>query len=412
MDPQRRVRDPVTLPCGLVFKNRLLKAAMAENMSSSNTPTDEMIIPYKTWGEGGWGGILTGNVQIDERWLGTNNDLTFKDMTDPEVKARWRKYAEACSADGGKAIVQICHPGRQSPITAGSRGLLEKNVAPSAIALDLGDGILARLAQKVVFGMPREITETEIEELVNRYAEVSRFLSDVGFHGVELHGAHGYLLTLFMSAKTNHRTDSYGNLSRLVTSIIHAIRAAVPASFAIGIKLNSVDIQDSGDMEEAMQQIQHIISAGVDFLEISGGSYEDPKMFAVPSDQTRKVSERTTQREAYFLDYARAIRERFPNVVLMVTGGFRSLAGMHAALADNACDIIGIARPAVVDPVWARKLIDAEEKGVDEAMRLRHVKPGWLVSKIPLKAVGAGVESTYYATGIARMSKGLETRAP
>lgn len=142
-----------------------------------------------------------------------------------------------------------------------------------------------------------------------------------------------------------------------------------------------------------MQQIRKIIDAGIDFIEVSGGSFEDPRMFAVGSEKSTVKPDRTIKREAYFLDFARAIRERFPDVILMVTGGFRSLAGMHAALADNACDLIGIARPAAVDPGWAHKLLEVEIRGEQTEMRLNKVKVGWLLSKIPVGAVGAGAES-------------------
>lgn len=165
-------------------------------------------------------------------------------------------------------------------------------------------------------------------------------------------------------------------------------------------------------MEDALQQIQQIIAAGIDFIEISGGSYEDPKMFARDGEKPEVKSDRTAQREAYFLDFARTIRERCPDAILMVTGGFRSLAGMHAALAENACDLIGVARPAAVDPTWARKLLQEEKTGGNIHLKLKEVKMSWLMSKIPVRAIGAGAESDYYAKQIGRIGKGLDNHAP
>ncbi|KAH7069828.1 putative FMN binding oxidoreductase [Paraphoma chrysanthemicola] len=411
----RQLSDPVELPCGVIFKNRLVKAAMAEHMSTTNTPEDTFPVAYKNWGDGGWGGLITGNVHVDPRYTGGKGDLTFANTSDPVVQANWRAYAEACHAGGAPAIVQICHPGRQSPFNAGERGFFEKNVAPSPLPMNLGDNIIARAAQKVLFGTPREMSVDEIDELVASFAENARFMSDMGFDGVELHAAHGYLLSAFMDEKLNIRTDTYGstpkNRTRVITSIIHAIRAAVPSTFAVGIKLNSTDTQHSTTLDATLDQMAHVIDAGIDFLEISGGSYENPVMTG-RGTTTPPVSTRTANREAYFLDFASSVRSRFPSTVLMVTGGFRSLAGMKAALDSGAADIIGIARPAVVDPAWAKKLLDAEREGGDVVMTLGHVEMGWLMKKIPVRALGAGAESNYYSGEIGRLGRGLEARAP
>ncbi|KAI4952989.1 hypothetical protein J4E86_006526 [Alternaria arbusti] len=418
MQNNRQLRDPVTLPSGLVFKNRLLKAAMAETMSKSHDPTDTLMAAYKAWGKGGWGGIITGNVMIDERWLGNALDVSLTPSTNPELIAQWRRYAEACRVEGTPAIVQLNHPGRQSPLGAGSKGLFEKNIAPSPIALQFEDNIWAKTAQKLIFGTPREMTVAEIEDVVKRHADAAKFLSEAGFDGVELHAAHGYLLNIFMSPKTNHRQDNYGgsafNRARIVLDIINAIRAVVPSTFTVGIKLNSADVQHSSDMEDVMQQIGFLKDTGIDFLEISGGSYENPRMMKgdEPQSGEKPVSERTAKREAFFLDFARVVRQKFPDVVLMVTGGFRSLTGMRAALEENACDLIGLARPAAVDSSFAKKVLEAEAAGGDVSLRLDAVKPSWLVSKIPVKALGAGAESAFYGAQIERIGKGLPTKTP
>jgi 2,4-dienoyl-CoA reductase-like NADH-dependent reductase (Old Yellow Enzyme family) len=355
---------------------------------------------------------------IDERWLGNALDVSIAPTTNPKVIAQWRRYAEACHIEGTPAIVQLNHPGRQSPLGAGSKGLFEKNIAPSPIALQFEDNIWAKTAQKLLFGTPREMTIAEIEDVVTKHADAAKYLSEQGFDGVELHAAHGYLLNIFMAPNTNKRQDNYGgsplNRVRIVLDIIKAIRAVVPKTFTVGIKLNSADVARASDMEELMQQIEYLKATGIDFLEISGGSYENPRMMKGDESQPgeKPVSERTAKREAFFLDFARVVRQKFPDVVLMVTGGFRSLSGIHAALEENACDLIGVARPAAIDASWANKVLKEEAAGGDVVLRLDAVKPSWLVSKIPVRALGAGAETAYYGQQIARIGKGLPTRAP
>ncbi|KAL6710248.1 hypothetical protein ACN47E_009194 [Coniothyrium glycines] len=403
--------DPVTLPCGLVFKNRLIKAAMAENMSKDQAPNDNFTIAYEAWGRGGFGGILPGNVQINEKFLGSPGDLAFVDLDNPEVKEKWKQYAAACRVEGTPTIVQVCHTGRQSLPGSGTRGFFEKTVAPSPIPLSLGDSLIARLFRSLLLGTPREMSTSEIHEMVRKFAEAAKFLAEVGFDGIQLHAAHGYLLSLFMSSTLNQRQDSYGgspeNRVRVVVEIIKAIREVAPPNFAVGIKMNSVDLQHSGDLTASMQQIQLIIDAGIDFLEISGGTFEDPQMMG--RDQP---TARTAAREAFFLDFAKAVRSKFPHVVLMVTGGFRTLAGMRNALDSDACDLIGIGRPTVINPSWPKELLEKERQDASTELKLAPVQPALAVRMIPIKALGAGAESAYYQKEIHRMSKGLPTRPP
>lgn len=163
---------------------------------------------------------------------------------------------------------------------AGTKGFFEKNVAPSAIALHLGDGILAKLASALLFGTPREMTVADCEDVVARFARTARIASEAGFDGIEVHAAHGYLLAQFLSARSNTRTDAYGGSpvkrTKIVVDIIRAVREATPEGFTVGIKLNSVDHQTEAAMSDCIEQLQVITDAGVDFLEISGGTYEDP----------------------------------------------------------------------------------------------------------------------------------------
>ncbi|KAL1971003.1 hypothetical protein VTN77DRAFT_2837 [Rasamsonia byssochlamydoides] len=414
--------EPVKLPCGLVLPNRFVKAAMAESMASTkdNLPNQVFVQAYTKWAEGGWGALLTGNVQVDPDYLGGPNDPVAGEYNGNDTKTldAWRKYADACQKHGTPAIVQICHPGRQSPRGAGRRGLCAPTLAPSAIPLNFGDSYLERFFTWLAFGSPREMTVADIERVVRRFVDTARLMADSGFAGVELHAAHGYLLTQFLSSKTNRRTDDYGGTpekrAKIVLDIIKQIREAVPSNFCVGIKLNSAD-HDSAEFEDTMRQIELLVESGIDFLEVSGGSYEDPKMTTGPGSLPQvEKSQRTLAREAFFLDFAAEIRKRFPNLVLMVTGGFRSRKGAEAAVQSKACDLVGIARPAAINPKFPQLLLD--ESVPDEKAQLVLGKvplPTWAkFVPLPKRALGAGAESLYYVGQIQRMAKGLPTFGP
>ncbi|TEA16324.1 NADH-dependent flavin oxidoreductase nadA [Colletotrichum sidae] len=404
------IAKPLTLKCGLTLPNRLAKAAMAENWADKDAlPTDEFNVAYSQWAEGGWGLLMTGNVAIDLRYLGSPKDVAYNDTIPYErMLSAWKSYAAACNSHGTPTIVQINHPGRQSPFGAGKRGFLDKTLAPSAIPLNLGEGFVPRLINSLLFGTPREMTKSDIDDVVRRFALTAKLASDAGFAGVEIHGAHGYLLAQFMSEKSNKRTDEYGGSYagrvKIVVDVIRAVRAATPEGFCVGIKFNSVDHQSRAELAGCIEQLKLITEAGVDFLEVSGGTYEDPLMSTGVSDE--KKSDRTKAREAFFLEFARAIRRDFPDVPLMVTGGFRSRQGMEAALADNGCDIIGLARPAVLNPALPKNtILAADVRDEDAKLYARKIEAPWIAQKLGMKAVGAGAESAWYGGEIRKMGQ-------
>lgn len=226
--------------------------------------------------------LPSGNVQVDHRHLGGPLDVCLNDsLSDATTLAAWKAWAAACGAHGTPTLMQINHPGRQTPVGAGSRGFFEKALAPSAVPIEFGPGLLARLLRGLIFGTPRAMTRADIADVVARFARVARLAADAGFAGVELHGAHGYLLAQFLSERTNRRDDEYGGSpaarARIVLEIIRAVREAVPdKSFTLGIKLNSADHQSPGEFSAVREQIKLITEAGIDFLEISGGDYANP----------------------------------------------------------------------------------------------------------------------------------------
>jgi 2,4-dienoyl-CoA reductase-like NADH-dependent reductase (Old Yellow Enzyme family) len=235
------------------------------------------------------------------------------------------------------------------------------------------------------------MTELEIQDVVTRFVEAARISVEAGFSGVEIHAAHGYLLAQFLSQRSNHRTDAYGGSplarAKLVVDIIHAVRNAVPAGTCVGIKVNSTD---HTDLSEFIIQLKAIVDAGVDFIEVSGGSIEDP-MFS--TGLHTQVKESTKAREAFFVDFANAIRSEFPDVPIMLTGGFRSRQGMEAAVAGGTCDLVGLARPSVIDPGLPHKVLDTNVPEHGALAYAKKIDPWGWAKYTGIKAVGMGAET-------------------
>ncbi|RDW59459.1 hypothetical protein BP6252_12546 [Coleophoma cylindrospora] len=395
------IASPLTLPNGVVIANRLAKAAMAENLApKSNVPDENFKRIYKIWAAGGWGIVMTGNVQVDPAHLGSPQDLSVDQsrLSDPVYLKAWQEWADACK--GSTTIVQINHPGRQTPMGAGNRGMFAKAVAPSAIPLNFGDSIIAQLMRALLFGTPRALATEEVEVIIEQFVAAGKLSYDSGFQGVEIHGAHGYLLAQFMSSGTNKRTDAFGGSAskrvEIVVRIINGIREKTSPDFIIGLKLNSVDQATSGDSnEDCIEQVRRIVDAGIDFLEISGGSYESPTM----STGLVEKSARTKAREAYFLEFAQLIRQNVPKVPLMVTGGFRTLAGIEAAIASKDTDMVGIGRPACLEGKLPKEILLNSNVTNKEEVVLQAPKQelNWFMKKVPIKAIGAGAEGMWYS---------------
>ena len=320
------LRDPLTLPCGQVLPNRLMKAALSEGMADKrNAPDNRLERLYTTWGRGGYGLILTGNVMVDGSQLGEPGNVVIEDERNLDALSRWAKATK----DGGVPIwVQLNHPGRQSnPLDLG-----HKPVAPSAIAMSIPGA-----------PTPRELTSAEIEEIIERFATSAAVCETAGFDGVQIHGAHGYLVAQFLSPLSNQRTDEWGGdparRMRFLIEVVRRIRTRVTPGFAVGLKLNSADFQRGGFSFEDSQTA----GEGLDLIEVSGGSYEQPAMMGSAADSTRA-------REAYFLDYARTVRSIVGDIPLAVTGGFRSRSAMEEAVNSGECDVIGLGRPTATTP--------------------------------------------------------------
>ncbi len=327
------VFSPLVLPNGATVSNRIAKAAMEENMADADhAPSAELISLYDAWAKGGAGLIITGNVMVDARAMTGPGGVVLQDDRHLD---RFRTWAQTARAGAAQVWMQINHPGRQMPASLG-----QPTLAPSPVALDLG-------ALSGQFAPPREMTDADIADVKQRFVTTALLAERAGFTGVEVHAAHGYLLSQFLSPLSNKRTDRWGgsleNRARLLIEIVRDIRAAVAPGFAVAVKLNSADFQRGGfSPEDAQSVVAMLAPLGVDLVELSGGSYEAPAMMGASRD------ERTLAREAYFLDFARDIARVAP-MPLMVTGGIRRLEVAEQVI-DGGVAMAGIATALALRP--------------------------------------------------------------
>ncbi|MGB8330121.1 MAG: NADH:flavin oxidoreductase/NADH oxidase family protein [Polyangiales bacterium] len=333
------LNDPLTLPCGAVLRNRIAKAAMSEHLGSpKQSPTRGLARLYERWSAGGAGLLITGNVMIDRAHLEAASNVAVG--PDSRIE-RFRDWADAGTSHGNHLWMQLNHPGRQTP-----RHINPNPAAPSAVE----PVNLFRRAR--AFGKPHAMEESEIGQVIRSFASAAAFAKAAGFSGVQVHGAHGYLVSQFLSPLTNQRSDRWGgsleNRARFARTVLREIRKAVGDGFPVSIKLNSADFQRGGFSEaESMRVLGMLQEDGVDLVEISGGSYESRVMLD-------KVDNR---REAFFLEYARKARAEV-DIPMMVTGGFRARSIMQDALASGALDLVGMARPFTNNPHIARDLLE------------------------------------------------------
>lgn len=398
------IAAPLTLPCGVVLNNRLAKAAMTEGIADPrNHATARHETLYRTWAQGGAGLLITGNIQVDRRYLERPGNVAVEEATAEEGAAGLAAYAAAATANGTQAWVQLSHAGRQTP-----RRVSATPVAPSATRLKL---------PRSEFGDPRALEPHEIEDVAQRFVFAAGEVKRAGFTGVQIHAAHGYLLSEFLSPRVNQRSDEWGgnlqNRARLLLDIIARTRAEVGPDFPISVKLNSSDFQKGGfSHDDCLQVVKWLNEAGIDLLEISGGTYEQPRMMntdGVEPVVEQAVRATTRAREAYFLKYAVSIR-KVAQMPLMVTGGFRSRHGMDSALAAGEVDVIGLARPLCVMPDLPAQLLAGRVERGPEHEKVLRLGPGWLGPQSPvtlIKVANAFGAQGWYYQQIFRLADGL-----
>lgn len=337
--------DKLLLPCGHELPNRLAKSAMSENMAKPvYYPGDEFYHAYKMWIEGGTGLCISGNVMIDSNHLGEANNVVIEESINN--KEQLKKWASAKSGSDAHIWIQLNHPGKQTP-----KFLTANPVGPSSVAL--------KPPLDKMFNTPRELNESEIWDIIERFAYAASVVKECHFDGVQIHGAHGYLVSQFLSKVHNKRKDQWGgpleNRMRFVLEVYKAMRLKVGENFPIGIKLNSADFGRGGfTHEEAVRVAKTLSDHGIDLIEISGGTYESTVMTGKP------IKESTQKREAYFIEYAAAIKKVI-NCPLMVTGGFRTSKFMHEALAEGHFDLVGLGRSLCLNPSFSQEILSGKD---------------------------------------------------
>ena len=384
----------LTLPCGAELPNRLAKAAMTEGLATpAGVPTPELERLYGIWSDGGAGLLLSGNIQVDADHLERPGNVVIDREPDAAMHAALASWAKAATRNGNHFWAQISHAGRQT-----QKIVNPHPKAPSAVKLGLPGG---------QFGEPVALTVAEIAEIVRRFGVCAAAVREAGFTGVQVQAAHGYLLSEFLSPRSNQRGDRYGgsleNRARALLEAVASVRAAVGPDFPVAVKLNSADFQKGGfAFEDSLQVAAWLEEAGVDLIEISGGTYEQPRLLGVEGveeAEEQQVARSTMMREAYFVDFALAMQDKV-SIPLMVTGGFRRRAAMEQAVEGGGADLVGLGRPLCVMTDAPARLL----AGLEELPRYENelsLLPPWLGFLTRIKALRAmatfAVQYWYYA---------------
>ncbi|MEM8731504.1 MAG: NADH:flavin oxidoreductase/NADH oxidase family protein [Pseudomonadota bacterium] len=363
MDRQSALFEPLTLPCGAKLKNRIVKAAMSDSLGDgTGHPTAEQIRLYQTWAEGGVAAALIGEVQGDDRFAEKPGNLVLNEAADLD---RFRALAQKGQSDGALLWLQLGHAGALAyPPTSAPKG-------PSALDLP---------------GLRCEaLSSAEIERIPSEFARTARLAQGAGFGGVEVHAAHGFLLSQFLSPLFNRRQDQFGgsieNRMRLLLHAIAAIRETVGTGYPIAVKLNATDQLEGGlHAEDALKVVAALDQASVDLIDISGGTY-------FPG---AKSASDGAGRGPYFLDFAEKARV-VTTKPLMLTGGFKTRHQAEDAIGRGAVDCVGLARALVLEPalpnLWMQDrmpepqfptFVDSPEGGITAwyTMRLTRIAEG------------------------------------
>jgi 2,4-dienoyl-CoA reductase-like NADH-dependent reductase (Old Yellow Enzyme family) len=343
-------------------------------------PTDQLCRLYSRWSQGGAGLLITGNIQVDRRYVERPGNVAIDGTQDEAQLAMLRAFAKSGQAHGSKIFAQISHGGRQS------NGMINMSpVAPGNIRLDL---------PQLFFGTPTALSVEDIYSIKERFIYAAKVCQLCGFDGVQIHSAHGYLLSSFLNPRANNRPELFGNSDeyggslenrvRLLLDIVKGIRKEVGSNYPISVKLNSADFQEGGfTAEEAVQVAVLLDREGIDLLEISGGNYESGiyEDTVKKQEQEKGLRESTKRREAYFLSYAVEVKNAIQRTPTLVTGGWRSRINMETAIRDKECSLIGLGRPLCGDPDGPNKLLSGEIESLplyEKELRTFHWSLQWL----------------------------------
>ncbi len=400
------INESFTLPCGQILKNRVCKAAMTERIANGyNLANQGHINLYDMWADGDIGILLTGNVQVDRRNLEGPANVVIDENNYKNQLSTLKEWSAAGTKNNTQLWMQISHAGRQTPGEINSSPM-----APSNVRLKIPGKY---------YGNPVPMTEEDILDVIEKFVFTAKIARETGFTGVQFHSAHGYLLSEFLSPDINNRSDAWGgdieNRARIHLEIIKRCRVEVGVDFPISVKMNSADFQKGGfAADDSIIVAKMLENAGVDIIEISGGTYEQPKLIGVDDltinpERSEQRKESTIAREAYFLEYAKDIRKAV-SLPLMVTGGFRTKEGIEDALQSNICQIIGIGRPLCADPYCVKKMIEGELEILPSFEKTLSLGPAILSPSSPftiIKAVNAFGAMAWFYQQIKNMAKGL-----
>jgi len=349
---------------------------MTEGLADADDRASERLATlYRRWSEGGAGLHITGNVMVDRCYLERPGNVVIDDNGGHDALRAW---SSAGTRGENHLWMQINHPGRQCTRMSSNH--------PVSASSESMRGMMGLIAP------PRALEVDEIHDIIERFAEVARTAKACGFTGVQIHSAHGYLSSQFLSPRANHRTDEWGgsleNRARFLLETYKAVRAAVGSSFPVSVKLNSADFQKGGFTKEESARVAGWLSElGLDLLEISGGTYEQMALLghADPAEERKAAS--TRKREAYFLEYARDMRASVRGMPLMVTGGFRTPRLMRDAVGSGDVDVVGIARPFCVLPELVDSLLSNDADALPSPERGMRLGPGIFDRASPIRAL-------------------------
>jgi len=329
----------------VLIKNRFVRSATYEGMASEDGKvTDRLVELYKNLAKGGTGLIITGYMYVQQigkgapYMTGIDSDGFIPGLK--RIADTVHQYGDGC-----KVAVQLVHCGRQT-------SLVETPLAPSAVF------------EPVINKMPREMTIREIEETIEAFAEAARRAKEARFDAVQFHGAHGYLLSEFLSPYTNRRTDEYGGDTekriKIVEDIYNRTVEKVGRDFPVLIKMNVSDFLEGGiDLTESKKIAERLSTLGIAAIETSGGMFETRRYNKNLTASRTKI--RSKDKEAYFLPYAREIKKVI-NIPLILVGGIRSLDVIEKILAEDSADFVSLSRPLIREPDLPNKWLKRTDK--------------------------------------------------
>lgn len=320
----------------LEMPNRLVRSATGEGASEENTgrPTKAIIKHYRKLAEGGIGLIITGHVAVS--YEGRCYSRMSSLHTD-EFVADYRKIVEVCHEHQTPVVCQLNHGGRQvDPTAKGIRALCPSSVQSKGTSF-----------------LPEELTEKDILRIIDDFGMAAKRSKEAGFDGVQIHSAHGYLISQFNSPLTNRRDDAWGGTPekrrRFLLDVYKAMRAKVGSNYPILVKQNVADYHPDGlTFEEALEICRELNKLGIDAIELSGGIAETI-MTAFKAKEIMKKHELV-----FFEDEAKKVREEV-NCPIILTGGIRTLETSERLISENVCDAVGFCRPFIREPDMAKK---------------------------------------------------------